>query len=70
MRGVEIKTFSIIGEEGACIKGYQDNMGEPYRSGITLWIKKNGADEGSGLFLEDHYLEQLISCLRLIRNKK
>ncbi len=45
-------------------------MGEPYRLGVTLWICKDGADRGAGVFRQDHHLEQLISNLRLIRNKK
>ncbi|MEH2517365.1 hypothetical protein V1279_002938 [Bradyrhizobium sp. AZCC 1610] len=69
MRGIEITSFTIVGEEGACIKAYKDNMGEPYRSGVTVWIAKDGDDRGSGVFLEERDLDGLISGLLEIRKR-
>jgi hypothetical protein len=70
LKGVEIKSFMIVGEEGACIKGYQDNMGEPYRSGVTLWICKDGNDRGSGVFIQSSVLDDLITSLQAIRKSR
>lgn len=71
MRGIEIKSLKIIGEDGSCIKAYQDNMGEPYRSGVSIWISRDINNEsGSGVFLQDRDLDDLIAGLQAIRNKK
>ena len=45
----------------------RDNMGEPYRSGISLRVCKSVDDNGSGVFIQNHEIEQLISALRSLR---
>jgi hypothetical protein len=70
MKGVEINTTVIRGEEGALLKAYRDNMGDPYRSGITVWIAKDGKDNGSGVFLQDSEVDFLIAGLQAMRSKK
>ncbi|UPT95495.1 hypothetical protein J4G48_0040790 [Bradyrhizobium barranii subsp. apii] len=67
MMGVEIKSLVIRGEEGAAIKAYHDNMGEPYRTGVTIWVAKDGEDNGSGVFLQTYDLDNLIAGLQAIR---
>ena len=51
-----------------CIKAYEDNMGEPYRSGVSIWISRdvNNAS-GSGVFLQTYDLDTLIAGLQAIR---
>lgn len=67
MKGIIVNSFTIVGEDGSCIKAYRDNMGEPFRSGISLRVCKDAEDNGSGVFIQNHEIEQLISGLRSLR---
>ena len=70
MKGIKINSISIVGEDGSAIKAYRDNMGEPYRAGISLWIYQDGMDMGPGLFIEDTTLDDLIAGLQTLRKAK
>ncbi|SDH37369.1 hypothetical protein [Bradyrhizobium ottawaense] len=70
MKGIVVNSFIISGEDGSCIKGYRDNMGEPFRSGVSLRICRSADDNGAGVFVQDHEIEQLISALRSIRKQR
>lgn len=70
MTGAEIKSFTIRGENGASINGYRDNMGEPFRLGVTLWICMDGEDRGSGVFVMPHEIDELITNLQALRKAR
>ena len=67
MRSIDIKTLVIRGEDGSQIRAYQDNMGEPYRDGVSIWISRDGTDSRSGLFMQAHDLDNFITGLTAIR---
>lgn len=67
MKAIDIKTLVITGEEGSRIRAYRDNMGEPFREGISIWISKDGAENESGLFLQTYDLDVLIAGLTTLR---
>ncbi|MCW2077884.1 UNVERIFIED_ORG: hypothetical protein M2193_000059 [Bradyrhizobium japonicum] len=70
IKPTQIRSFRIAGEEGVCIRGYQDNRGDPYRSGVAVWIGHGDTYEGEAVFLQEEDIDELISNLQAIRNKR
>jgi hypothetical protein len=71
MKSIDIDRVVIQGEQGATLEMFRDNMGEPYRSGVSIWIEKpgDGRDRHSGLFLEERDVDAVISGLQALRKK-
>jgi len=70
MRSIDVSRIVIQGEEGATLEMYRDNMGEPYRSGVSIWIEKPGSDKRAGLFVEEHEIGDVIAGLEALRKKR
>ena len=52
---------SIRGEDGSQLRAYRDNMGEPYREGISIWVSRDGTHKETGLFMETRDLDDTTS---------
>lgn len=55
------KTATFHGEDGETLRVYPDNMGEPYRSGMTFYFESDYRN--IGCFLEEREVESLHKVL-------
>jgi hypothetical protein len=71
MKSIDIDRVVIQGEQGATLEMFRDNMGEPYRSGVSIWIEKpgDGRDRHSVCFSKNETLTQsFLDCKPYGRN--
>jgi len=69
MRIVETKLLRIGGEDGSILEMYRDNMGEPYRQGVTISITRSYSN-GAAVFVEDREVDELIKGLQSLRKMR
>ena len=63
MKGVDIRPSPSTVRKVPRSRPTQDNLGEPYRRGITLWIGKDGEDRGPAFSFRSTTSNELISNL-------
>jgi hypothetical protein len=68
MIGVEAKFMEFHGEDGSRLRLYVDNMGEPYRGGITMMIENQPFHAAA--FLENHEVDKVINWLQAMKKAR